>query len=56
MHVEIDDGRKGIFDLKPYLDHGVFRELRNAHYFKGALKNKDFRSKSRHTKNFTAGI
>jgi hypothetical protein len=22
----------------------------------GALKNKDFRSKSRHTKNFTAGI
>lgn len=20
-------------DLKPYLDHGVFRELRDAHYF-----------------------
>lgn len=33
IHVEIEDGRKGIFDLKPYLDHGVFRELRDEHYF-----------------------
>ncbi len=33
IYVEIDDGRKGIFDLKPYLDHGVFRELRNVNYF-----------------------
>ena len=33
IYVEIDDGRKGIFDLKPYLDHRVFRELRNVHYF-----------------------
>ncbi|PPK75791.1 uncharacterized protein DUF2442 [Methylobacter tundripaludum] len=32
-YVEIEDGRKGVFDLKPYLDHGVFRELRNVHYF-----------------------
>jgi hypothetical protein len=24
---------QGVFDLKPYLDHGVFRELRNGHYF-----------------------
>jgi len=31
--VEIEDGRKGVFDLKPYLDHGVFRELRDVHYF-----------------------
>lgn len=22
-----------LFDLKPYLDHGVFRELRDVHYF-----------------------
>jgi hypothetical protein len=33
IYVEIADGRKGIFDLKPYLDHGVFRELRDRHYF-----------------------
>jgi Protein of unknown function (DUF2442) len=33
IYVEVEDGRKGIFDVKPYLDHGVFRELRNVHYF-----------------------
>lgn len=33
IYVEIDNGRKGIFDLTPYLDHGVFRELRDVHYF-----------------------
>ncbi len=33
IYVEIEDGRKGVFDMKPYLDHGVFRELRNPHYF-----------------------
>ncbi len=33
IYVEIEDGQKGIFDLKPYLDHGVFRELRDVHYF-----------------------
>jgi hypothetical protein len=33
IYVEIADERKGIFDLKPYLDHGAFRELRDVHYF-----------------------
>lgn len=33
LYVEIADGRRGIFDVKPYLDHGVFRELRNLTYF-----------------------
>lgn len=33
IYVEIEDGRKGMFDLKPYLDFGVFRELRDVHYF-----------------------
>ena len=33
LYVEIADGRRGIFDVKPYLDHGVFRELRNPDYF-----------------------
>lgn len=34
LYVEIADGRKGIFDVQPYLDHGVFRELRNPDYFR----------------------
>lgn len=33
IYVELEDGRKGVFDLKPYLDHGVFRELRDRVYF-----------------------
>ena len=33
IYVEIDDGRKGVFDLKPYLEGGVFRELKDIHYF-----------------------
>jgi hypothetical protein len=33
IFVETEDGRRGIFDVKPYLDHGVFRELRDTHYF-----------------------
>lgn len=34
LFVELADGRKGIFDVKPYLDHGTFRELRDPDYFK----------------------
>lgn len=34
LYVELADGRRGIFDVKPYPDHGVFRELRNPDYFK----------------------
>ena len=33
LYLELEDGRKGMFDLNPYLDHGVFRELRDVHYF-----------------------
>lgn len=33
IYVEIEDGRKGIFDLSPYLDHGIMSELRDIHYF-----------------------
>jgi len=33
IYVELEDGRKGIFDLTPYLDRGVLRELRDMHYF-----------------------
>lgn len=33
LHVELADGRTGIFDVKPYLNHGVFRELQDQTYF-----------------------
>jgi len=33
LYVEVEDGRRGVFDMKPYLDLGVFRELKNEHYF-----------------------
>jgi hypothetical protein len=33
LYVEIKDWRCGIFDVKPYLDFGVFHELKNIHYF-----------------------
>lgn len=33
IYVEIEDGRKGLFDMKPYLDIGVFKELKNVNYF-----------------------
>lgn len=33
IFVKLEDGREGIFDLKPYLNHGVFRELQDKTYF-----------------------
>ena len=33
IYVELENGQKGVFDLKPYLDSGVFRELKDVHYF-----------------------
>ncbi len=33
IYVEIEDGRKGIFDVKPYLGRGTFCELREVAYF-----------------------
>ncbi|MEQ1607291.1 MAG: DUF2442 domain-containing protein [Pyrinomonadaceae bacterium] len=33
LRVEIEDGRVGVFDVTPYLDHGVFSELRDVGYF-----------------------
>ena len=32
IYVETKDGRKGIFDMEPYLNHGVFKELKNINY------------------------
>ena len=33
IYVELENGQRGIFDLKPYLDQGTFRELQNVYYF-----------------------
>ena len=33
IYVELENDKKGIFDMKPYLNHGVFRELKNVQYF-----------------------
>ena len=33
IYVEMQDGKNGIFDMTPYLDHGVFKELKNINYF-----------------------
>ncbi|NMW22371.1 MAG: DUF2442 domain-containing protein [Chlorobiaceae bacterium] len=33
IYVETEGGQKGFFDLTPYLDHGVFSELRDINYF-----------------------
>ena len=31
--MELENGQKGEFDLKPYLDRVGFRELKKVHYF-----------------------
>lgn len=33
IRVEIEDGRVGVFDVTPYLKHGVFAELQDVDYF-----------------------
>ena len=33
IYVEIKDGRKGLFDMKPYLEKGIFKELKDVNYF-----------------------
>jgi hypothetical protein len=34
IYVELENGQRGVFDLKPYLERGVMRELRDEHYFR----------------------
>lgn len=33
LYVELSDGRSGIFDVKPYLEKGVFTQLKDKDYF-----------------------
>ncbi len=32
----LSNGNKGIFDIKPYLDKGIFKELKDYDYFRRA--------------------
>jgi hypothetical protein len=34
IYVELENGQRGVFDLKPYLDRGMMRELCDEHYFR----------------------
>ncbi len=36
IKVTLSNGNKGIFDVKPYLDKGIFQELKDYNYFKRA--------------------
>jgi hypothetical protein len=33
LFVELSNGRSGIFDVKPYLEKGVFQQLKDKKYF-----------------------
>jgi hypothetical protein len=34
LRIEFSNGRKGIFDVSPYVDKGVFVELKDRAYFR----------------------
>jgi hypothetical protein len=34
LKVLLSNNRKGIFDVSPYLDKGIFQELKDPHYFR----------------------
>jgi len=36
IFVRMSNGKEGYFDVSPYLDKGIFKELKNDSYFKQA--------------------
>ena len=34
LKIELSNGRKGMFDVSPYIDKGVFSELKDPAYFR----------------------
>ena len=36
LHLEFTNGERGIYDCSPFLDFGVFRELKDLNYFRQA--------------------
>lgn len=37
IYVELKNGKCGFFDVSPYWDKGVLKELQNPHYFKQVM-------------------
>jgi hypothetical protein len=33
LKIELSNGKKGVFDVSPYIDKGVFNELKEQSYF-----------------------
>ena len=33
LYVKLSNGKEGVFDVKPYLDKGIFKELKDKSYF-----------------------
>jgi len=33
LFIELENGETGVFDIKPYIETGVFQELRDEYYF-----------------------
>ncbi|VAX37859.1 hypothetical protein MNBD_UNCLBAC01-1683 [hydrothermal vent metagenome] len=42
LHITTDDGFKGVFDVKPYLELEAFCELKNQDEFKKVMNGKYF--------------
>lgn len=36
LHLQFSDGKKKIFDVKPYLDRGIFKKLQDKKIFDSA--------------------
>jgi hypothetical protein len=34
LHIQFENGEKKVFDVSPYLDKGIFTELKDQNYFK----------------------
>jgi len=34
LRIQLSNGKRGLFDVSPYLDKGVFHELREPQYFR----------------------
>ena len=34
LRIQLSNGKKGIFDVSPYLDRGIFHELKEQQYFR----------------------
>lgn len=34
LAIKLDNGKQGIFDVTPFLDKGIFSELRDVQYFR----------------------